>query len=173
VESNWSREAFKVVLWARDERLTAIVAGLAAAGAAFLVAALFLAGHTSGGWRHYGALALRLLMSSMALAAVRLALGIGNSSFFQYWLLLLAYGAIAFFTVRDQIDRCPKCLKRLQMPVSFGKWSSPLSRPPGTEYACPAGHGLLYVSELGVERNRWTVLDDSWKELFAKPEGGE
>jgi hypothetical protein len=57
------------------------------------------------------------------------------------------------------------------MPVTIGSWSSPLLDPVSTELLCEQGHGSLCVPETqssASEPDRWTALDDSWRELFTK-----
>ena len=54
------------------------------------------------------------------------------------------------------------------MPVRLGSWSSLILDRPATEYVCPAGHGVLFVSEALHDADQWTVLDDSWRDLFAE-----
>jgi hypothetical protein len=71
----------------------------------------------------------------------------------------------------DQRRRCPVCLNRLSMPVTIGSWSSPLLEPVSTEMMCELGHGTLCLPETqssASEPDRWTALDDSWRELFTR-----
>jgi hypothetical protein len=85
-------------------------------------------------------------------------------------LLTLFYIAAIGWTVQwslsDQRARCPVCLNRLAMPVSIGSWASVLE-PATTELVCPEGHGSLAMTETeSAEADRWTNLDNSWKDLF-------
>jgi hypothetical protein len=88
--------------------------------------------------------------------------------------IFLAACAFAFWwSFADQRHRCPQCLQLLAMPVTIGSWSSVLD-PVTTEFLCESGHGSLYLPETEQgERDRWTALDPSWRDLFDKvtPEG--
>lgn len=89
-------------------------------------------------------------------------------------IVFLAAVAFAFWwSFADQRHRCPQCLQLLAMPVTIGSWSSVLD-PVTTEFLCESGHGSLYLPETEQgERDRWTALDPSWRDLFDKvtPEG--
>ena len=84
-------------------------------------------------------------------------------------LLFLGCISVAFWwSFADQRRRCPECLELLAMPVTIGSWSSVLN-PVSTEFLCESGHGALCVPETEQsERDRWTVLDSSWRHLFDK-----
>ncbi len=88
----------------------------------------------------------------------------------------LAY--IAIFAVAlvwsfdDQRRRCPVCLRRLALPVAIGTWGSTF-QPAITELLCENGHGALAMREgQPVQLDRWTVLDESWRDLFDPPHAG-
>jgi hypothetical protein len=71
--------------------------------------------------------------------------------------------------VADQRKRCPVCLARLALPVTFGSWSSSLLDPATTEFVCERGHGSLAMPETdasSAEGDRWTAMDESWRDLF-------
>ncbi len=90
-------------------------------------------------------------------------------SVIQLWEFLGLCAAAVYLVLRDHHSRCPHCLTRLRMPVAIGTWSSLLIDPPVTEYVCPNGHGTLAVSDAMHDPDRWTVFDESWKDLFARP----
>jgi hypothetical protein len=86
------------------------------------------------------------------------------------WVVFVGCGGLLWWLFRDQFRRCPVCLHRLSMPVTIGSWSSSLE-PVSTEFLCERGHGSLCVPETessASEPDRWTELDDSWRELFTK-----
>jgi hypothetical protein len=84
----------------------------------------------------------------------------------------LAVCALAtLWCVVDQRKRCPVCLARLAMPVTLGSWSSSLLDPVTTEFVCERGHGSLAMHETdasSTEPDRWTAMDDSWRDLFTR-----
>ncbi len=83
-------------------------------------------------------------------------------------LFLAACSFAVWWSFADQRGRCPECLERLAMPVTIGSWSSVLE-PVSTEFLCESGHGSLCVPETEQgERDHWTALDSSWRELFDK-----
>jgi len=76
-----------------------------------------------------------------------------------------AFGVCVIWVFADQRQRCPVCLGRLALPVTFGSWAS-LFDPVTTEMVCDEGHGSLCVAESEVSgEDRWIELDASWKEL--------
>jgi len=109
--------------------------------------------------------AVTLLNAATARAVNRLFVPL---SVVQLWLFLGLCAAAVYLIFRDHQSRCPQCLARLQMPVAIGTWSSLLMDPPVTEYVCPNGHGALAVSGAMDDPDRWTVFDESWKDLFAR-----
>jgi hypothetical protein len=55
--------------------------------------------------------------------------------------------------------------------VTLGSWSSSLLDPVTTEFVCERGHGSLAMPETdasSAERDRWTGMDDSWRDLFTR-----
>jgi hypothetical protein len=87
------------------------------------------------------------------------------------WALFIACGCTLLWSFHDQRRRCPVCLYRLTMPVTIGSWASALLDPVSTEFVCERGHGSLCVPETqssASEPDRWTQLDESWRELFTK-----
>jgi hypothetical protein len=88
---------------------------------------------------------------------------------YSIWLYLpLAIVALSW-SVRDQQRRCRTCLQRLELPVEIGRTGSVLLNWAGTEMVCPSGHGVLYLPESSansLDQDRWSTLDDSWKDLF-------
>ena len=87
-------------------------------------------------------------------------------------LTFLAVCALAtLWCVVDQRKRCPVCLSRLALPVTLGSWSSSLLDPVTTEFVCERGHGSLAMPETAAssaERDRWTEMDESWRDLFTR-----
>ncbi len=152
----------------RNDLLTALTIALTGAlgGLAFL---LFKG---LGGARYQLLLGARLFILLLALSGLRMGFfrlipgSYGPVSFFQFWIFLLVCCAAAFLVVRDHRDRCLVCLRRMLMPAPIGTWSSALLDQPATEYVCPAGHGTLYVGETSNAPVHWTVLDESWQDLF-------
>lgn len=85
------------------------------------------------------------------------------------WLFLLLAVLILPVAIQDQRVRCRRCLRLLRMPIQIGRFGSPLLERAGTEMMCPLGHGTLFCADPQpiLERDQWTVFDDSWSELFA------
>jgi len=72
----------------------------------------------------------------------------------------------------DQRRRCPVCLRRLTMPVTIGFWGS-VFEPAITELLCDDGHGALSLFEgQPGQLDRWTALDESWRDLFDRARAG-
>ncbi len=77
-----------------------------------------------------------------------------------------ASGCGVLWSLADQRRRCPECLHRLEMPVTFGSWGSVFD-PATTELICAEGHGSLSVLEPETAGpDRWIALDASWRSLF-------
>ena len=71
--------------------------------------------------------------------------------------------------LRDQLRRCPRCLCRLAHPAHVGEPSRSFLSWSGMELVCTDGHGLLHVPDVRTSwfsRDRWLVLDSSWRALF-------
>ncbi|PWU10440.1 MAG: hypothetical protein C5B51_04375 [Terriglobia bacterium] len=123
------------------------------------------------GWRYW-----RFLLSKTALltaAPFLVWIETGLSGVIATLFFLASCCFCVWWSFADQRHRCPECLERLAMPVTIGSWSSVLE-PVTTEFLCESGHGSLYVPETEQgERDRWTALDSSWRELFDKvtPQG--
>jgi hypothetical protein len=76
-----------------------------------------------------------------------------------------AFGCGVMWVFADQRQRCPVCLGRLAMPVTFGSWAS-MFEPATTELLCNEGHGALSMDDGPVGAgDRWTSLDSSWRGL--------
>ena len=78
------------------------------------------------------------------------------------WLVILACGAIVWWSLWDQWARCRACLRTLQYPVRIGSLGAVLFDHAGMELVCCQGHGSLYlpaVSSDYVQRAGWTALD--------------
>jgi hypothetical protein len=77
------------------------------------------------------------------------------------------------WTLRDQRQRCPVCLRRLQHPAKVGYASHSFLAWNGLELICTGGHGLLHVPEMPTSwfsTQRWVYLDASWNVLFSEPQ---
>ncbi len=84
------------------------------------------------------------------------------------WAYVSALGVALAWCVNDQRHRCPVCLRILGLPVTIGSWAS-IFEPCSTEMLCEDGHGTLQISESAEGQDeRWTALDDSWKDLFTR-----
>ncbi len=87
------------------------------------------------------------------------------------WLFLMASMGVLAWSILDQRRRCRICLRGLGMAAHVGCPGSLLLNWAGTELVCMEGHGMLHVPEMAASWNepeRWTELDDSWEELFAR-----
>jgi hypothetical protein len=76
------------------------------------------------------------------------------------------------WSLRDQRQRCPVCLRKLTHPARVGQPSRTFLAWNGTELICIGGHGLLHVPEMPTSwfsTQRWLYLDPSWDVLFAEP----
>lgn len=81
-------------------------------------------------------------------------------------LFILVFGWAVAWSIADQRWRCPVCLRRLAMPVTFGSWAS-VFEPPATEVMCSEGHGSLCMTErITGPDDQWTALDSSWRGFF-------
>ena len=88
---------------------------------------------------------------------------------YALWLFLPLATVALSWAFSDQRQRCPMCLKRLELPVEIGRTGSVLLNWAGTELVCPLGHGVLYLPESeanSLDQDRWNKLDDSWGGLF-------
>lgn len=69
------------------------------------------------------------------------------------------------WVIRDQDDRCKKCLRVLATPARIGRPSHNLLEWNGTELACKRGHGLLSVPEMETswcQSSRWVEIRPNW-----------
>jgi MacB-like periplasmic core domain len=118
------------------------------------------------GWRYW-----RFLLSkTLLITAIPFLIWIetGISGVIATLLFMAACSFSVWWSFADQRERCPECLERLAMPVTIGSWSSVLE-PVTTEFLCESGHGSLCVPETEQgERDHWTALDSSWRDLFDK-----
>lgn len=74
------------------------------------------------------------------------------------------------WTLADQRQRCPECLRLLEYPTRIGQPSHTFLNWYGTEFVCVEGHGLLHVSETPTmlfPTQRWLRLDRSWSVWFS------
>jgi hypothetical protein len=84
---------------------------------------------------------------------------------------LMTAALVLAWSLYDQKERCPQCLRRLRMPVRIGVSSSVIFEAAGVESVCPAGHGARFAPEWRgptVERPAWTSFDDSWRDGLIK-----
>jgi hypothetical protein len=85
---------------------------------------------------------------------------------------VFVFGYAFVWSFDDQRRRCPVCLRRLTMPVTIGLWGS-VFEPAITELLCDDGHGALALCEgQPGQWDRWTALDESWRELFDRAHAG-
>ncbi|MGE5645549.1 MAG: hypothetical protein ACM336_07145 [Acidobacteriota bacterium] len=101
---------------------------------------------------------------------VKLLLVLGGLPLLPPLLFLPACALAVLWCVSDQRRRCPVCLHRLAMPVTVGSWSSSFLDPAMTELLCENGHGALAMPETqssATEPDRWTAMDESWRDLFS------
>jgi hypothetical protein len=93
----------------------------------------------------------------------------------EYIQLIASFSICLFglrWTLRDQRQRCPVCLRKLTNPARVGQPSRNFLAWNGTELICVSGHGLLHVPEMPTSwfsTQRWLYLDPSWQVLFADP----
>jgi hypothetical protein len=85
--------------------------------------------------------------------------------------MIVGYVVAFRWVLIDQRRRCPECLRWLAHPAPMGQRSHAILDWSGTEFACPKGHGLLYVPETSTisfrSTERWMHLDRSWRGLFS------
>jgi hypothetical protein len=77
--------------------------------------------------------------------------------------------------LKDQRQRCPVCLRRVEHPAQVGQASRTFLAWNGTEMMCMGGHTLLHVPGLPTSwfsTQRWLYLDTSWGFLFTGPGAG-
>ena len=173
VKLGWMADSLQVLPVFEDPRKQEGIFSLSLGAAGAVLGSIFLMIRGLGGVNYRLLLAARLFIVQASLAAMwvafaRLVPGLrGPFSLLQLWIFLLVCIAAACLIVRDHGARCLVCFRRLRLPAPIGIWSSPILDQPGTEYACPAGHGMLYIAETRNDSDYWTVLDETWQDLFA------
>jgi hypothetical protein len=164
-----------------DPRADFVVAHFVPITMALLVGAVLvllcgrLLGHS--GWKYWMFLAGKLLMISVLVPMVwiegggalraHIAPGTPRVALATAFTLVFfgAFGCCVIWAFADQRRRCPVCLGRLALPVTFGSWAS-VFNPATTEMVCDEGHGSLCVAENEISGDdRWIKLDASWKEF--------
>ena len=92
-----------------------------------------------------------------------------------YIQLIVSFSICLFglrWVLKDQRQRCPVCLRRVEHPAQVGQASRTFLDWNGTELMCMDGHTLLHVPGLPTSwfgTQRWLYLDTSWGFLFAGP----
>lgn len=87
------------------------------------------------------------------------------------WLFVMGSTGALAWSIGDQRERCRVCQKRLGMATYVGCTGCLLLDWAGTELVCVEGHGMLHVPEMVAcwqEPDRWTLLDETWQELFER-----
>jgi len=112
---------------------------------------------------------------SLDLAFARAAFAITTSVYIQLasTFLMCLFGLS--WMLKDQRQRCPVCLRRVEHPAQVGQASRTFLAWNGTEMMCMGGHTLLHVPALPTSwfsTQRWLYLDTSWGFLFAGPGAG-
>jgi len=108
---------------------------------------------------------------SLDLAHMRATIDPFSSEYIQ---LIFSFSISLFglrWSLRDQRQRCPVCLRKLTHPARVGQPSRTFLAWNGTELICVGGHGLLHVPEMPTSwfsTQRWLYLDPSWDVLFAE-----
>jgi hypothetical protein len=90
------------------------------------------------------------------------------------WVFLAGLTIALSWSVRDQLSRCRKCLRRLRMQVDLGGSAGTLCEPSGVELICDGGHGILHLPTMqlsSLDSERWTDLHESWNALSGAPAG--
>jgi hypothetical protein len=100
-------------------------------------------------------------------------------SYASVYIQLLCSFVICLFglrwILRDQRQRCPVCLRRVEHPAQVGQASRTFLAWNGTELMCMGGHTLLHVPGMPTSwfsSQRWIYLDTSWEFLFTGPVAG-
>jgi len=121
-----------------------------------------------------------LLMPIVYFASVDLAYwNVAFTPSSSVYIQLTASFSICLFGLRwvlkDQRQRCPVCLRRVEHPAQVGQASRTFLDWNGTELMCMGGHTLLHVPGLPTSwfsTQRLLYLDTSWGFLFAGPGAG-
>ena len=130
----------------------------------------------------WGFLAAKIVLLMPIAYFVSVDLAYWNVAFTPYssvYVQLVASFSICLFGLRwvlkDQRQRCPVCLRRVEHPAQVGQASRTFLDWNGTELMCMGGHTLLHVPGLPTSwfsTQRWLYLDTSWGFLFAGPDAG-
>ena len=172
VKLGWMADSLQVLPVFEDPRRQEGIFALSLGAIGAVLGSIFLMLRGLGGIKYRLLLATRMFIVMSSLAAMWVALARmvpslrGPFSLLQLWIFLLVCIAAACLIVRDHGARCLVCFRRLRLPAPIGIWSSPILDQPGTEYVCPAGHGMLYIAETRNDTDYWTVLDETWQDLF-------
>lgn len=159
----------------RDPRKQELLFDAIAALACALLGMGFLAFKRMGGARYCLLLGARVVtvvagLGLLRMVELRLTGPYTAYTLFHVWIYLLICFAATCLLIIDHRGRCLVCLAKLRMPAPIGVWSSQILDQPVTEYVCPAGHGALVVAGTGDAPDHWTVLDETWQDLFAHTE---
>ena len=90
------------------------------------------------------------------------------------WVFLVGLTVTLGWSVRDQLSRCRRCLRRLQTQVDLGGSAGTLCAPSGIELICDGGHGILHLPIMplsSLDSEHWTDLHESWNALSGAPTG--
>jgi hypothetical protein len=171
----WYSESLEVAPVLQDSRLGDLLFSFGVAVVSAFLGVGFLILRRHGQPRYWLLLGARIFLILLGFSLANQLLDAlnptrGASSLFQFWIFLLVCVTALWLLVVDHRARCLVCLSKLRMPAPIGVWSSEILDQPATEYVCPEGHGTLYIAETSNNHDYWTVLDDSWKDLFARTE---
>jgi hypothetical protein len=130
----------------------------------------------------WGFLVVKIALLMPIVYFVSIDLAYWNVAFAQsssvYIQLIASFGICLFglrWVLKDQRQRCPVCLRRVEHPAQVGQASRTFLDWNGTELMCMGGHTLLHVPGLPTSwfgTQRWLYLDTSWGFLFAGPGAG-
>jgi MacB-like periplasmic core domain len=175
VDSRWASKRIEAQPLVRDPRMPELLFGAIAALACALLGIGFIAIKRMGGPRYCLLLGARVAtvlggLGLLRMVELRLTGPYTAYTLFHVWIYLLICFAATCLLIIDHRGRCLVCLAKLRMPAPIGVWSSQILDQPVTEYVCPAGHGALVVAGTGDAPDHWTVLDETWQDLFAHTE---
>ena len=179
VESLWIAEGLKTEPLIEDARSRELAFGGIVGLTGALLGMAFVLIRRLGGVRYSALLGARLAAVLLGLALLRIAItaviaprgpAFSTTSLFSVWIFLLICFAAMWLLIVDHRGRCLQCFAQLRMPAPIGVWSSSIFDQPSTEYVCPAGHGALVIAGTGNASDHWTVLDESWRDLFVHTE---
>jgi hypothetical protein len=175
----WKVDKIAPKLIRYDPRGDVVVGHLVPLVMALLVGAVvvFLGGRYLGrcGWKYWLYLAAKLVLLTLVVplgwiegnGLLRAHLERGTLQFASVLAFALTffgvYGCSVIWVFADQRRRCPVCLGRLALPVTFGSWAS-IFEPVTTEMICGEGHGSMTVAESEIAGDdRWIELDETWR----------